>query len=74
VQAEKTTTMKQNNNISFLEIVLIVWKIIFVGGCFFLIYSIYDGKISAIIFCILFLLFNGFIIRKYTREKRKNDI
>jgi Ca2+/Na+ antiporter len=65
--------MKQNSNISFLEIVLIGWKVTFIAGCCFLIYSIYDGKISAIIFCTLFLLFNGFLIKKYTREKRKND-
>jgi lipid-A-disaccharide synthase-like uncharacterized protein len=71
VQAEKATSMKQNSKISFLEIVLIIWKIIFLGGCLFLIYSIYDGKISAIIFCVFFLLFNGFIIRKYTRENQK---
>jgi positive regulator of sigma E activity len=65
--------MKENSNISFLEMVLIGWKITFVAGCFFLIYSLYDGKLSAIIFCVLFLLFNWFLIKKYTREKRKNE-
>ena len=66
--------MNQNSNITFLEMVLVCWKITFIAGCFFLIYSIYEGQLSAIIFCVFFLLFNGFLIKKYTREKQKNDI
>lgn len=55
---------KKKHDNSFLEIVLVIWKITFVGGCFFLIYSIYTGEIGAIIFCFLSLLFNFLIIKK----------
>jgi len=58
--------MENKSNFKFLRLVIIVWKIAFVFCCFFLAYSIYEQTISAIVFCIVFLLFNAFIIKKYS--------
>lgn len=60
--------MKDADRNFYLKSILLIWKITFIGDCLFLAYSIYNKIIGAIVFCTAFILFNAFLIKKYSKK------
>jgi hypothetical protein len=60
--------MTESNKNTFLRLILIGWKLGFFVLLGFLAYSIYNKIIGAIIFCVVFLIFTGYLIKKYSKK------
>ena len=60
--------MTESNKNTLLRLVLIGWKLGFLVLLGFLAYSIYNKITGAIIFCVVFLIFTGYFIKKYSKK------
>jgi len=60
--------MAEFNKNSVLKLVVIGWKVGFLVLLGFLAYSIYNRMTSAIVFCLAFLIFIGYAIKRYSKR------
>jgi len=60
--------MAESNKNTLLKLVLIGWKVGFLVLLGFLAYSVYNKITGAIIFCLAFLIFIGFAIKRFSKR------